>query len=86
MLASTFNTFIPMSAQSSNCVDVQVVWANGSGADINGTDNNYLDFRNAVQHELMQTPVSYRFYELGTSAHGGYQYPAASVGVRKESR
>lgn len=81
-LIASINVLLPMNAMPSQCDDIKVVWANGSGADINGTDNNYLDFKNAVQHELMKTSASFSFYELGTSAHGGYQYPAASVGVR----
>lgn len=65
----------------SKCDDIKIVWANGSGANINGTDNNYLDFRNAVEYELRGIGISYEFYELGSAEQNGYKYPAVGIGV-----
>lgn len=81
VLVATTNVFTPNGAKANNCKDVKVIWTNGSGATINGTDNNYLDFRAAVTGELKKLNYSFDFYELGSEAHGGYQYPAAGIGI-----
>ncbi len=76
--------FLPTAAVSDinfECKDVRVVFADGSGAKIDGTDNNYLDFKDAVSEVLDRTGLSYGFYELGSQIQGPYQYPAAGIGI-----
>lgn len=73
--------FFPNLATANSCKDIKVIFVDGSGAQIGGTDNNYLDYRNAIDEVLKTTGLSYDFYELGTESHGGYKYPAAGIGI-----
>lgn len=65
----------------SDCRDLKVIFNDGSGATIDGTNNDYLDFKEAVSGVLDRTKLSYEFYELGSQAQGGYQYPATAIGI-----
>ncbi len=72
-----------MATQDENfaCKDVRVVFNDGSGAKIDGTNNDYLDFKEAMTGVLDRTELSYGFYELGSQIQGAYQYPAAAIGL-----
>lgn len=80
-------TIISGGANAKGCSDVKVIWVNGSGAVIDGTDNNYNDFKMAVTDEIKYlkksdgTNIDFSFYELGTEEHGGYKYPAIGIGT-----
>lgn len=69
----------------SDCKDIQVIFADGSGAKIDGTDNNYLDFKDAVSGVLDRTNLTYSFYELGSDNVDGNSYPATSIGTESLS-
>ena len=74
--------FIPNKVRAGErCVGVKFVWVDGSGAKIDGTDNNYNDFKAAIASEFATTSLDYNFYELGTEAHGGFRYPAEGIGT-----
>ena len=75
------NVFIPLKTRAADCKDIKVLFADGSGAVINGTDNNYLDFKEAISGVLDRTGLAYDVYEVGTEKHGGFQYPAIGIGV-----
>lgn len=80
----TLFNFLPTVASSDvnyTCKDVRVVFADGSGATIDGTNNDYLDFKEALSEQLEKTGLSYDFYELGSQVQGAYQYPATSIGI-----
>ena len=70
-----------MPVAASGCKDLKVIFADGSGAQIDGTDNNFLDFKNAVSAALGRTNLTYDFYELGSETHNGYRYPATGIGT-----
>lgn len=64
-----------------DCKDIQVIFADGSGAKIDGTDNNYLDFKDAISGVLDRTNLTYSFYELGSEDVDGNSYPAVPIGT-----
>lgn len=65
---------------ATSCPDVEVIFARGSGAAAN-TSEDYQAFKSSLQAELSsrRATVQTRFYDLGTSAHAGHQYPAVSI-------
>lgn len=62
------------------CQDVRFIFARGSGSPLG--DRDYQQFRKALKTELKKhhSTLNYRFYELGTTAHQGFKYPATDVG------
>lgn len=80
LIQSTFLPFSPVTAAEA-CKDIEIVFADGSGAKIGGTDENYNDFRTAVDNVLAHSGFSYHFYELGSKKQGVYQYPAEGIGI-----
>lgn len=70
---------LPMISSASSCTDVEVIFARGSGSALGATD--YSAFYNALTGQLAGSSLNYHFYELGTSAHDGHQYPAVAVGT-----
>lgn len=66
-------------ALSASCVDVEFVFARGSGEQLG--DVSYRAWRENIVSALADAgaSINYRFYELGTNKIGGYQYPAVAV-------
>jgi hypothetical protein len=58
------------------CVDVDVVFARGSGVELDKGEAPH--FRNQLLERLKQ-PLETNFYELGTEPYGNYKYPAIPV-------
>lgn len=65
----------PVSATS--CDDIKVIFARGSGQELD--ESEYRSFKSALEAELKNTNLSYGFYELGTTAQAGHQYPAVAL-------
>jgi len=59
------------------CDAIRVVFARGSGEDINYPTQQR--FKQQLEARLSTSALSWSFYELGSSAHGGHQYKAISV-------
>ena len=59
-------------AQATGCPDLRVVFARGSGGELN-RDANYLDFKNNIEERISGTGINYEFIDL--------DYPAVGVGV-----
>lgn len=68
----------PISASS--CDDVQIIFARGSGENLN--DEEYRAFRSDITKNIKLTlpKLKYSFYELGSDKQNGYQYPATDLG------
>ena len=77
MAAITINLRFAPGASATSCVDYQIIFARGSGESLN--DDNFQSFKAALEPELLSAGLSFEFYELGSSAQGGSQYPAVSV-------
>ncbi len=79
IVATTFNpAFLPRRAAAvAACDDVQFIFARGSGEKLN--DGSFRAWQSNIETTLSDSELHYSFYELGTSAHGGYQYPAVRV-------
>ena len=58
--------------QAVGCPDLRVVFARGSGGELNN-DPNYLEFKSAIDDRMKGTGVSYDFVDL--------DYPAIGVGI-----
>ena len=58
------------------CPDYEIIFARGSGQEINDTD--YRNFKKAIDQKLANTNIKYSFYELGERKTSG-SYPAISV-------
>lgn len=76
----TFGSIPASSFATTNCTDIEIIFARGSGAPVN-TSEDYQAFKAALSEELSShsTSLSTHFYDLGTSPHGGHKYPAASI-------
>lgn len=68
-------TAAPAAADAS-CPAVQVVWARGSGQSLG--EKQYRRFRDELAERLTGS-VTPSFYEVGTAARDGNQYPAVAV-------
>lgn len=70
----------PNTASAHSCSDVFVVFARGSGDSLNGAD--YQAWQSAIQQEAASAyqNLKFAYYELGSAAQGGAQYPATAVG------
>lgn len=68
---------MPAAALANRCVDVQFIFARGSGEPLSGPSQRA--WQSSITAELSQSALTYDFYELGSQAVDGYQYPAASV-------
>jgi len=64
-------------AADTPCTDVEVVYARGAGQSLRAMEA--IRFRDQLA-ERIQEPLTMQFYEVGTEAIGGYQYPAVAVG------
>ena len=60
-----------INAQASNCPDVKVIFARGSGGE-RWTNGDYLEFKNTIENKLTTTELSYEFVDL--------DYPAVGIG------
>lgn len=71
---------LPTPIQATSCNDLEIVFARGSGAPV-GTSADYQGFKSTLTKELTENAsnLSYHFYDLGTSAQAGHQYPAVSI-------
>lgn len=58
--------------QAEGCPDLRVVFARGSGGELN-TDQNYLEFKATIEKKLRTTALNYEFIDL--------DYPAVGVGI-----
>ena len=63
---------VKIGANAEGCPDLRVVFARGSGGELNH-DQNYLAFRSAIDEKLSATPLKYEFIDL--------DYPAVGVGA-----
>lgn len=61
------------------CKDVEMIFARGSGADVNNEDLEASRFFTQVRDRIDGQKISYHEYELGTEWYNGYQYPAIAV-------
>ena len=52
-------------AQATGCPDLRVVFARGSGGELN-RDANYLDFKNNIEERISGTGINYEFIDLFT--------------------
>lgn len=71
---------LPRNAEASSpCQDVHFIFARGSGSPLG--DHDYQQFKKSIKTELKNhhSTLSYQFYELGSSSHQGFKYPAADV-------
>ncbi|MEX2193930.1 MAG: cutinase family protein [Thermoleophilaceae bacterium] len=64
-------------SHTSSCADVTLVFARGSGQDLGGRETT--KFFEAVDDRI-GPEIDVNTYELGTSPHGGEEYPAAGIG------
>ncbi len=73
--------FLPFlnSATAASCNNVVFIFARGSGETLN--DVNYQEFKTKIEENLAENSLKYEFYELGSEAQDGYQYPAVEVGI-----
>lgn len=68
-----------INTSASSCVDVEIIFARGSGSAAN-TNEDYNAFKSTLSNELSNnTTISSHFYDLGTTSHGGHQYPAVTI-------
>lgn len=75
LCASMFGVIVPALADyRSPCGDVTLVFARGSGQDLNGREASVF-FDRVVEH--VGSVLRITRYELGTERHGGARYPAA---------
>lgn len=74
---ATGSTMTLRPVKASSCVDVQFVFARGSGEKLNGP--SYNAWRTAIEQRMKSSIASYDFYELGTAEQAGHKYPAATV-------
>ncbi len=58
--------------RAASCPDLKVVFARGSGGELNN-DPNYLDFKANLENRLAGSSISYEFFDL--------DYPAVGVGI-----
>ncbi len=66
-----------------DCMDVQFVFARGSGEKLGG--QNARAWEANIRLNLQpNTTLKYAFYELGSAKQGGFQYPAVAVGENAE--
>ena len=66
------------STSAEGCKDVEFIFARGSGAPLDAADNTA--WVSSLSAELITSRLSYRFYELGTTAYDGAKYSAVSIG------
>lgn len=72
------NVITPHGAVSAaECSAVEFIFARGSGESIHGP--SYQSWHSAIEQRMQSSPLSYQFYELGSSSQNGHQYPAVSV-------
>lgn len=64
-------------ARATQCDDVKIIFARGSGERIGDVSN--MTWRSALNSALSDSKLKFGFYELGSSAQNGYRYPAVSV-------
>lgn len=77
VVASIFTIYRTPPVQAISCRDIEIVFARGSGEALNGP--SYAAWRQELEAVLQNTDLTYNFYELGSSAQDGHQYPAVSV-------
>lgn len=70
-----FQTVSLASDNRNDCKVATAVFVRGSGQDLNAQENRR--FRGQLESRIGKSNLN--FYELGTTAHGGHQYPAVGV-------
>ncbi|MBP5204758.1 cutinase family protein [Candidatus Saccharibacteria bacterium] len=65
---------------ASSCDDVKFIFARGTGEKLD--DQEFLAYQGEMTSlvQSVMPDLKYSFYELGTSSHGGAQYPAVDIG------
>ena len=63
---------VHLSVSAESCPDLRVVFARGSGGELN-RDPNYLEFKSTIEAKLSGTTLNYEFIDL--------DYPAVGVGL-----
>lgn len=78
-ILSIFFIFSPPTFATSDCPDVQFIFARGSGSPLN--DRDYRKFKSSIKNELKRhnSQLSYEFHELGSSSSTEIKYPATDV-------
>ena len=76
LFAIVFLTIVPpwRQAQAVSCPDLRIVFARGSGGELNN-DANYLEFKSTLESRLAGSGITYDFIDL--------DYPAVGVGIDK---
>ncbi|MBQ3352918.1 cutinase family protein [Candidatus Saccharibacteria bacterium] len=76
LLAMTLLALTPpwRAARAVGCPDLRIVFARGSGGELN-KDANYLEFKSSIENKLIDTDLTYEFIDL--------DYPAVGVGIDK---
>ncbi len=74
LLAISLLAFAPpwKEAQAVSCPDLKIVFARGSGGELNN-DPNYIDFKESIEARLADTGISFEFIDL--------DYPAIGIGI-----
>lgn len=73
---------VPRASAGADCKDVDFIFVRGSGEVLDEASEqgkSYVAWKNSIQTEIKDLNITAKFYNLGTEAHGGYQYPAAAV-------
>ena len=73
---------LPPSANASGCDDLKFIFARGSGEQLNG--DSATAWRQEITNQFHSSGLSYSFYELGSAAQSGHQYPAVAVSGSSE--
>ena len=78
IVSSIFVKAPPTTAGNDNCKDISFIFARGSGQPVK-TGPDFLAFKSAIETSIKDLDITYSFYDLGTHAIDGYQYPAVSI-------
>ena len=78
VLTSAFTRTPNVTAENSACKDISFIFARGSGQAVK-TGPDYLAFKSAMEAAIKNLDITYDFYDLGSRAIDGYQYPAVSI-------
>ncbi len=66
------NLYLPSATHAESCPDLKVIFARGSGGG-RWTNEDYLEFKKAIEPKLQTTTLSYEFIDL--------DYPAVAIGL-----
>lgn len=77
VLIITLGNFPVTSAAAQSCRDLEFIFARGSGESLG--DQSFSAWKSAISQKLAGSQLNYHFYELGSTAQDGFQYPAVAV-------